>query len=66
MVMKKSGEYYLVSYFVKEKETLERDLNDLYNISDYNQKFLLTTDYLPYTSYNGIKVINVFDMLLDK
>ena len=58
--------YYQVSYSVKEKETLERELNALDNISDHNQKYLLTTDYLPYTSYNGIKVINVFDWLLDK
>ena len=62
----KGEEYYQVSYSVKEKETLERELNALDNISDHNQKYLLTTDYLPYTSYNGIKVINVFDWLLDK
>lgn len=65
-VNEKGEEYYQVSYSVKEKETLERELNALDNISDHNQKYLLTTDYLPYTSYNGIKVINVFDWLLDK
>ena len=65
-VNEKGEEYYQVSYSVKEKETLERELNALDNISDHNQKYLLTTDYLPYTSYNGIKVINLFDWLFDK
>lgn len=59
-------EYYQVSYTVKEKSTLERELKPLNNINDHNPKYLLTTDYSPYSSYNGIKQINVFDWLLDK
>ena len=59
-------EYYQVSYTVKDVKTLERELKSLNNIKDHNPKFLLTTDFTPYTSHNGIKQINVFDWLLDK
>ena len=65
-VNEKGEEYYQVSYTVKDEKTLERELKSLNNINDHNPKFLLTTDYTPYTSYNGIKQINVFDWLLDK
>lgn len=65
-VNEKGEEYYQVSYTVKDEKTLERELKPLDNINDHNPKFLLTTDYTPYTSHNGIKQINVFDWLLDK
>lgn len=65
-INEKGEEYYQVSYTVKDKNTLERELRALDNIKDHNPKYLLTTDYVPYTSYNGIKQINVFDWLLDK
>ena len=59
-------EYYQVSYTVKDERTLERELKSLNNINDHNPKYLLTTDFTPYTSHNGIKQINVFDWLLGK
>lgn len=62
----KGDEYYQVSYTVREKSTLERELRVLNDISDHNPKYLLTADNTPYTSHNGIKQINVFDWLLDK
>ncbi len=65
-VNEKGEEYYQVSYTVKDEKTLERELKPLDNINDHNPKFLLTADYTPYTSHNGIKQINVFDWLLDK
>jgi len=65
-VNEKGEEYYQVAFTVKEEKTLERELKPLNNINDHNPKFLLTTDYTPYTSHNGIKQINVFDWLLDK
>ena len=65
-VNEKGEEYYQVSYTVKDERTLERELNPLDNINDHNPKFLLTADYTPYTSHNGIKQINVFEWLLDK
>ena len=65
-INEKGGEYYQVALTVKEEKTLERELKPLDNINDHNPKYLLTTDYTPYTSHNGIKQINVFDWLLDK
>ena len=29
-------------------------------------KYLLSVDFTPYTTHNGIKQINVFDWLLDR
>ena len=65
-INEKGVEYYQVSYTVRDKITLERELKPLDNIKDHNPKYLLTADYTPYTSYNGIKQINVFNWLLDK
>lgn len=65
-VNEKGEEYYQVSYTVKGEKTLERELKPLNNINDHNPKILLTADFTPYTSHNGIKQINVFDWLLDK
>ncbi len=65
-VNEKGEEYYQVSYTVKDEKTLERELKSLNNINDHNPKILLTADYTPYTSYNGIRQINVFDWLLNK
>lgn len=62
----KGDEYYQVSYTIKDEETLKRELKSLDSIRDHNPKYLLTTDYTPYTSHNGIKQINVFEWLLDK
>lgn len=63
-------EYYQVAYTViggegkDGKTTLQRELEPLEAINDHNQKFLLTMDYTPLTSHNGIKQINVLDWLL--
>lgn len=62
----KGVEYYQVSYTVMDNKTLERELRPLNNINDHNPKYLLTADYTPYISHNGIKQINVFEWLLDK
>lgn len=57
-------EYYQVAYTVHEEETLKRELASLEAISDHNPKYLLTMDFTPLTSHNGIKQINVLDWLL--
>jgi predicted AAA+ superfamily ATPase len=57
-------EYYQVSATVRGKETLARELAPFLSIRDHNPKFLLTMDYEPQTSHNGIKQINVLDWLL--
>ena len=59
-------EYYQVAYTVMDNDgkTLERELAPLNAIKDHNPKFLLTMDYAPIVSHNGIKQINVLDWLL--
>ena len=57
-------EYYQVSQTVMEEQTLKRELSPLDAIKDHNPKYLLTMDYTPLTSYNGIKQINVLDWLI--
>ena len=57
-------EYYQVSQTVMDEHTLARELAPLESIKDHNQKFLLTMDYMPLTSHNGIKQINVLEWLL--
>lgn len=61
-------EYYQVAYTVIDTDgsTLERELRPLEAIKDHNPKYLLTMDYMPLTSHNGIKQINVLDWLLNK
>jgi predicted AAA+ superfamily ATPase len=57
-------EYYQVAYTVVDEKTLERELTPLSDIGDHNPKFLLTMDFMPNTSHNGIRQINVLDWLL--
>jgi predicted AAA+ superfamily ATPase len=59
-------DYYQVSETVHGKETLNRELSPFLSIRDHNPKFLLTMDYSPQTSHNGIKQINILDWLLIK
>ena len=59
-------EYYQVAYSVLDEKTLQRELTPLENIRDHNAKYLLTMDFTPYTSHNGIKQINVLEWLLNK
>lgn len=56
--------YYQVSQTVMSPDTLKRELTPLEKIKDHNPKYLLTLDYLPPTSYNGIQQINALDWLL--
>ncbi|GHV30143.1 ATPase [Clostridia bacterium] len=63
-------EYYQVAYTAigetgrEGKTVLERELASLNAIHDHNPKFLLTMDFVPSASHNGIKQINVLDWLL--
>ncbi len=57
-------EYYQVSQTVMDQQTLKRELTALDSIKDHNPKYILTMDYTPMTSYNGIKQINVLDWLM--
>lgn len=59
-------EYYQVAYTVRDADgkTLERELAPLNAIKDHNPKYLLTMDYGPVISHNGIKQVYVLDWLL--
>ena len=59
-------EYYQVAYTVIDGDgtILKRELSSLDAIKDHNPKYLLTMDYGPLVSYNGIKQIYVLDWLM--
>jgi len=59
-------EYYQVAYTVTDADgkTLARELAPLENIKDHNPKYLITMDFVPLTSHNGIKQINALEWLL--
>ncbi len=59
-------EYYQVAYTVEIENTLERELAPLDAIKDHNPKCLLTMDFTPAASHNGIKQMNVLDWLLEE
>ena len=57
-------EYYQVAETVRGKQTLDREIASLNAIKDNFPKYLLTRDYEPKTTYNGIKQLNVLEWLL--
>lgn len=57
-------EYFQVSQTVLDEGTLHRELAALEAVKDHNAKYLLTMDFTPLTSYNGIKQLNVLDWLI--
>lgn len=57
-------EYYQVSQSVLEEQTLQRELASLEAIKDHNPKYLLTLDYTPTVSHNGIRQMNVLEWLI--
>ena len=60
-------EYYQVALTVLDENTLERELAAFKNIKDNYPKYLITLDdVLPNTDYDGIKVINALEWLLEE
>lgn len=57
-------EYYQVSQTVFDEQTLQRELASLEMIKDHNPKYLLTLDYTPTVSHNGIRQMNVLEWLI--
>ena len=57
-------EYYQVAETVRGKETLAREISPLNAINDHFPKFLLTRDYEPKKTHNGIRQLNVLEWLL--
>lgn len=74
MAIDEEGEsYYQVAWTLtgegdnpERKSILERELYPLERIHDHNPKYLLTMDFTPLTSHNGIKQMNVLDWLMGK
>ena len=62
----KGEEYYQVAYTVNDADgkTLARELSVLEKIKDHNPKYLITMDFVPMVSHNGIKQINALEWLL--
>jgi predicted AAA+ superfamily ATPase len=57
-------EYYQVADTIIDPLTLKRELTSLDSVRDHNPKFLLTQDFEPNMSYNGIRQINIVEWLL--
>lgn len=55
--------YYQVSQSILDENTLRREIAPLQEIKDNYPKYLLTMDYLPDASFDGIQHYNVFDWL---
>lgn len=66
-VAQKNGEmiYYQVSASMLDQRTFERELLPLRSIKDNYQKIVLTLDKLTQGNYEGIKVVNAIDWLLE-
>lgn len=57
--------YYQVTASLIDKQTFERELKPLTLIKDNYEKIILTLDEFTVGNYNGIKVMNVIDWLLE-
>ena len=67
-VAEKQGEYtyYQVTADMTAKETFEREMRPLTLIRDNYEKIILIADHLTVGNYNGIRVKNLVDWLLEK
>lgn len=57
--------YYQVTADMTAEETFEREMKPLRSIQDNYEKIVLTLDNFSIGNYDGIKVINVIDWLLE-
>lgn len=57
--------YYQVTADMTAEETFEREMRPLQEIKDNYEKIVLTLDHFSLGNYDGIKVINVIDWLLE-
>lgn len=57
--------YYQVTADMTAEETFEREIRPLKEIKDNYEKIVLTLDHFSLGNYDGIKVINVIDWLLE-
>ena len=66
-VVQKEGvlTYYQVTADMTAKEPFEREMKPLRSIPDNYEKVVLTLDHFSLGNYDGIKVVNVIDWLLE-
>ena len=57
--------YYQVTADMTAEETFEQEMRPLRNIQDNYEKIVLTLDRFSTGNYDGIKVVNVVDWLLE-
>lgn len=57
--------YFQVTASLSLKETFDREIRPLEMIKDNYEKIILTTDRITLGNYNGIKVINLLDWLVE-
>lgn len=58
--------YYQVSQTIKDEKVREREIRSLESITDNYEKTILTMDKTINKDYNGIKVVNIIDFLLEE
>ena len=58
--------YYQVSQSIKDEKVRMRELRSLESISDNYEKTILTMDKTINNDFNGIKVVNIIDFLLEE
>lgn len=58
--------YYQVTADMTNESTFEREMTPLKNIKDNYEKIVLTLDKFSVGNYEGIKVINLIDWLIEK
>ena len=63
----KDGEklYIQVSYLIIERETMEREVAPLINIPGGYQKLLIAGTRQPEMQYEGIRIVDIADWLLE-
>ena len=66
-VVQKEGvlTYYQVTADMTAKETFEREMKPLRSIPDNYEKVVLTLDHFSLGNYDGIKIVNVIDWVLE-
>lgn len=57
--------YYQVSASIMDEETRKRELRSLQSITDHYPKIILTMDNTLYSDFDGIKIMNILEFLLN-
>lgn len=57
--------YFQITASMVDKVTFERKMRPLIKIQDNYEKIILSLDNFTIGNYNGIKVINIIDWLLN-